>query len=191
VDTNPNSRSVSQERGETAEERLRNEERLRALQSLEAGAPPPRKRSPFEEAARLAEQERLRQQRLRREEEMKKRAAEEEVKRILAEQKRKDLERLELELAAAVQKPMSPDKTSPTREFLNILTKKPTILKSSSATERARGNTVTTVKSNGNDSTNSGGFGRGDLPGIDAPISAVNAGERVCVSIKFTFSSLT
>lgn len=176
--TSSNNRSLLHDRRKT-EDAERNEERDRALKSLEAGATLPRTRSPYEDASRKLEQERLRQQRLRREEEMKKRAEEEEVNRLIAEQKKKDLERLELELEAAVKNPTTPDKPSPARELFSILTKKTTAAKPDLAPQRGRGNTVTKVASNDKDSKNSGEVDRSNLPGIDAPISAVNTGERV------------
>lgn len=123
------------------------------------------------------------------------RTEEDEVARLLAEQKRKDLERLEMELAAATARDSSSAKSIPAAdkfvvEKFGIFTRKST--KSKSATLKPLGS-----KLQGLDSAHGRGSqekaedksseappvvlqaGGGAVPGIDAPKSAVNAGDRV------------
>ena len=116
---------------------------------------------------------------------------EEQVARILAEQKRKDLERLEAELAAAAAAPPQAGRSSPPTEKagiekLSFLTRKRA--KSKPASPRPSADTspdkssqeVSRTKSDEQPRNILQGGG-GVVPGIDAPKSAVNAGERVCV----------
>jgi hypothetical protein len=112
-----------------------------------------------------------------------------EVARKLAEQKQKDLQRLEMELAAAAARPSS----SPERS--NSATHKPSIekfrvfsrkraeskaapSKSSSSLTEAESQEAPKAKADEPPQNTLQGGG-GAVPGIDAPKSAVNAGERV------------
>lgn len=100
-------------------------------------------------------------------------AEEEEALKILAEQKRKDLERLEIQLAAAVvARPISPPVSSSTRDRFKIFGRK----RSATRSTPPHSTTKDTVRRGASH----------DLPmpissggGVDAPVSAVNAGERV------------
>jgi len=114
-----------------------------------------------------------------------------EVARKLAEQKQKDLQRLEMELAAAAARPSS----SPERS--NSATHKPSIEKfrvfsrkraeskaapsksSSSLTEAENQEIPKAIVDEVPRNIMQGGGGA--VPGVDAPKSAVNAGERVRV----------
>lgn len=113
------------------------------------------------------------------------RSEEEEAQILLEEQKRKDLERLDAELTAAAAAkppaaaPLSAGILSPTIEKFALFSRKRAVSK------------ATTSKSSGSDTMGKqtsdetpailhGGVGT--LPGADAPISAVNAGERVGTS---------
>jgi hypothetical protein len=129
------------------------------------------------------EQDRMaRQQRAEEEAELNRKAEEDSAKR-LAEQKRKDLERLQAELDAAV--PTSPPPPTSPREKLRFFSRKraqtrtspPSIVKRDSEST-----SLSTTKTKSNElprGIEQGGGG----PQIDAPISASNAGERVsCVS---------
>jgi len=115
---------------------------------------------------------------------------EDEVAKKLAEQKQKDLQRLEMELAAAAAGPSS----SPERS--NSATKKPSIekfrvftrkraeskaapSKSSSSLTEAETQEAPKMKAD-EPPRNILQGGGGAVPGVDAPKSAVNAGERVC-----------
>jgi hypothetical protein len=114
---------------------------------------------------------------------------EEQVARILAEQKRKDLERLEAELAAAAATPPA-GRSSPSTEKVGIeklafLTRRRA--KSKPASPRPSADTSPDKSSQEISRTKSDEQprnilqgGGGVVPGIDAPKSAVNAGERVC-----------
>lgn len=115
------------------------------------------------------------------------REAEEEAARLLAEQKRKDLERLEAELDAA---PPPPRITSPGREKFNFFSRKRAATKVTPPTTAGSGNnsmSISRTKSNDSPPRRSHDplprgveqGGGGVVPGADAPISAVNAGERV------------
>jgi hypothetical protein len=126
------------------------------------------------------------------------RRLEEEAAQLLAEQKRKDLERLEKELEAAALK----REPSPPKEKLGFFSRKrgatmtaptPSLstsapvtspplpgnrsASSSSAPTKADGSPARTINSAGKKGIEQGGGGI--VPQTDAPISASNAGERV------------
>jgi hypothetical protein len=121
---------------------------------------------------------------------------EDDAARLLAEQKRKDLERLEKELAAAAVRPSveasSPTADKPGDRLGNLLRRRApskTALSKSSSSEAASdaksegvGRELAKKKSveRPRDILQGGG---GVVPGIDAPKSAVNAGERVCLEL--------
>lgn len=116
------------------------------------------------------------------------RLAEEERERLLAEQKRKDLERLEAELDAAMQ--VVPRVTSPGRDRFNFFSRKRAATRAIPSTTDGSGKgsmSMSRTRSNGSPpravtEPHPRGIeqgGRGIVPGTDAPISAVNAGERV------------
>jgi hypothetical protein len=118
---------------------------------------------------------------------------EDEIARKLAEQKQKDLQRLEMELAAAAARPsQSPERSnsatkSPSIEKFRVLTRKraeskATPSKSSSSLTEAESQEVPKLKANEPPKNILQGGG-GAVPGVDAPKSAVNAGERVCTMI--------
>lgn len=138
-------------------------------------SPPPTPLSPQEEEARLRRaHERTQAQRLERQ-----KADEEEAHRILAEQKRKDLERLEITLAAAVAapSPVSPPPASGGK--FKIFGRKKSAAKIKSTPPGSGGKSEAKVETR---STSDEMSGRGIEPamvGLDAPVSAVNAGERV------------
>jgi hypothetical protein len=125
------------------------------------------------------EQERISQQRQAEEEAELGRKAAEDVAARLAEQKRKDLERLQAELDAAV--PTSP--TSP-REKLRFFSRKRAQTKTSpppTVKREPESAMLTKMKSNEAPRGIEQGGG-GIVPQLDAPMSASNAGERVsCV----------
>ncbi len=110
------------------------------------------------------------------------RQAEEENARILATQKRKDLERLQAELDAAA--PRLPSPTSPKDKF-KFFSKKRSSTKITSPPLTASGAQKTSLtKSRSNDAPQRGIIGQGGggiVPQTDAPISASNAGERVSI----------
>jgi hypothetical protein len=126
------------------------------------------------------------------------------VEKKLAEQKRKDLERLEATLDAAVQGPSGSRAGSPTKEKFNLFSRKrsthtkttpppaPTTTVPAPVAAPAPPTTSSSsnARSGGSNETPRGSnerlmprpLGQGGavtLPGNDAPISAVNAGERV------------
>jgi hypothetical protein len=120
---------------------------------------------------------------------------EDEVARLLAEQKRKDLQRLEMELAAAAARPStSPERSSPPTnkavEKLSLFTRKRAESKaapSKSSSSFTASEAVLGSKSQeppkvkaDEQPRNIIQGGGGVVPGTDAPKSAVNAGERVC-----------
>ena len=121
---------------------------------------------------------------------------EEQVAKILAEQKRKDLERLEMELAAATAGPSPSIRSSPTTDKagmdkFGLFARKRPISKAPSpklsGSERASESNnerpsqdASKVKSSDVPRNILQGGG-GAVPGTDAPRSAVNAGERVCI----------
>jgi hypothetical protein len=118
---------------------------------------------------------------------------EDDVAKKLAEQKQKDLQRLEMELAAAAAAAGARSSSSPERS--NFATKKPSIekfrvftrkraeskaapSKSSSSLTEAESQEVPKKKAD-EPPRNILQGGGGAVPGVDAPKSAVNAGERV------------
>ena len=128
------------------------------------------------------EQERIaRQQRAEEEAEQARKAAEESAN-LLAEQKRKDLERLQAELDAATPSP-PPLPTGP-REKLRFFSRKRAQTKTSApvspptTTRESESTSFSTTKSTEQPRGIEQGGG-GIVPQIDAPISASNAGERV------------
>jgi len=135
-----------------------------------------RERKEKEEQDRIA-----RQQQAEAEAEQARKAAEDAANR-LAEQKRKDLERLQAELDAAV--PTSPPLPTSPRDKLRFFSRKraPTKTTPPTTAERESGSaSLSTTKSNEPPRGIEQGGG-GIVPQIDAPISASNAGERVsCV----------
>jgi hypothetical protein len=116
---------------------------------------------------------------------------EEDVAIILAEQKRKDLERLEAELAAAAAPPKPPsERSSPTPEKagiekLGFLARKRAKSKPASPRPSADSPDKSSRDASRTQSDeqprNILQGGGGAVPGTDAPRSAVNAGERVRV----------
>ena len=116
---------------------------------------------------------------------------EDEVARKLAEQKQKDLQRLEMELAAAA----AAARPSPSPERSNSATQKPSIEKFRVFTRKRAESKAAPSKSSGSlteaesqelpklksdePPRNILQGGGGVVPGVDAPKSAVNAGERV------------
>ncbi|KAL2062740.1 hypothetical protein VTL71DRAFT_5812 [Oculimacula yallundae] len=133
-----------------------------------------------------AEQERMRKQ--RREEEELQRMADEEPEKLLAEQKRKDLERLEAELAAAP--PPSVPVVSPKREKFSFFSRKRAPTRTTPPTTAGSGSgshsiSMSMSKTRSNEPSRSTDISRGIaqggggiVPQTDAPISASNAGER-------------
>jgi len=135
------------------------------------------------------EQERLRKQ--RREEEELQRMAEEEPERLLAEQKRKDLERLQAELDAAPP-PLPAPVAGPKREKFAFFSRKRAATKTTPPTTSGSGSGTNSMsKSRSNEPPRSTEVprstdiprgieqgGGGIFPQTDAPISASNAGER-------------
>jgi len=124
------------------------------------------------------------------------RRQEKEAARILAEQKRKDLERLEAELDAAA--PIAPKVTSPTREKFSFFSRKRAPTKSTSGSESRSGhNSMSKTRSNEPPPRSSDPpkaiieGGGGIVPQTDAPISASNAGERVSLAPYTQFLVLT
>lgn len=118
---------------------------------------------------------------------------EEQVARILAEQKRKDLERLEAELAAAAAAPPQTGRSSPPTENaviekLGFLTRrraksKPASPRPSADTNPDKSSQEVSRTRSDEQPRNILQGGGGVVPGIDAPKSAVNAGERVCYTL--------
>lgn len=123
------------------------------------------------------------------------------VEEKLAEQKRKDLERLEATLDAAIQGPADPRIGSPVKDKFGFFSRKksvkspapiapaplaPPVPAAVPAASRSRSTSI--VRSSGSNETPRtskepplprGPGGTVIVPGTDAPISAVNAGERV------------
>jgi hypothetical protein len=144
-----------------------------------------------EEQRRRARKEKEEQERIARqykaEEEAKlARKAAEDAAILLADQKRKDLERLQAELDAAV--PTSPRPPTNPREKSRFFSRKRAQTKTSPplnppiAKRESESTSLSTTKSNEPPRGIEQGGG-GIVPQIDAPISASNAGERVsCVS---------
>lgn len=127
------------------------------------------------------------------------RRAEEEAASILAEQKRKDLERLEAELEAAVpREPLSPPLISPGREkFAFFSRKRATTRTSPPAATRTR-NASLSAPLPKSGSAGSIGMktqpgkgvikqgGGGIVPGTDVPLSASNAGNNVGLALYYS-----
>ncbi|TVY55653.1 hypothetical protein LSUE1_G009529 [Lachnellula suecica] len=132
-----------------------------------------------EEAQRKLEEQEARQ--LAEEEAERERLKEEEAARILAEQKRKDLERLQAELDAA---PIPPKILSPSKEKFGFFSRKRAATKSApprTSESGSRSGTNSTSMSRTRSIEPSRGIvegGGGIVPQTDAPMSAVNAGER-------------
>ena len=136
------------------------------------------------------------------------------VEEKLAEQKRKDLERLEATLDAAIQGPAVPRVASPAKEKFGFFSRKRSQAKTApaaapivpalapvlpalavTATAPAAPSSVSIARSGGSNETPrrsnepplpraaAGLVGAAVLPGADAPISAVNAGERVSCEV--------
>ncbi|KFX87583.1 hypothetical protein O988_09358, partial [Pseudogymnoascus sp. VKM F-3808] len=147
---------------------------------------PPTALSPQEEEARLQRaHERTQAQRLERQ-----KADEEEAHRILAEQKRKDLERLEVTLAAAVAAPgpLSPPPVSGgSGGKFKIFGRKKSAARITPP--GSGGKELAKVESRSTSDENSARKVEAAMVGIDAPVSAVNAGERR-VLIRFKQASI-
>lgn len=153
----------------------RRENRMTTQIAPRSPSPPPTPLSPQEEEARLRRaHERTQAQRLARQ-----KAEEEEAHRILAEQKRKDLERLEATLAAAVAAPgpISPQPATKDGKF-KIFGRKRSATKVSPPGSGVGNGKVETRSSTDKMSGRRVGSETG-IVGMDAPVSAVNAGERV------------
>ena len=165
----------------------RERQRRQAKEALQREAEKQRLRKEREEQERLAQQRRAQEQAEQA------RLAEEENEKRLAEQKRKDLERLEAELAAAV--PDVPRVTSPGKEKFSFFSRKRASTKATPPNTAGSGSgNAPMSKTRSNDPPRGSNEpqqesnepprgieqgGGGIVPGIDAPISAVNAGERV------------
>lgn len=110
---------------------------------------------------------------------------EEEKQRLLAEQKRKDLERLEAELEAAG--PLPVRVTTPSKEKFSFFSRKRSATKTTANTSGSGKDSLSMSRTRShdspsrpsNDAQTQGIEKAGSLPGSDAPMSAVNAGERV------------
>jgi len=143
---------------------------------------PPPSPEPLEQLSAADEEERLQRahERMQQQRLARQKTQEEEAERILAEQKRKDLERLEAQLEAAGPRPVSPPPPRSTKDKFKIFSRK------RSATRTTPPSSSGTTKENTERSTSHEApmpimhGGGGIVPGIDAPVSAVNAGERVC-----------
>ncbi|KAI9729666.1 MAG: hypothetical protein M1818_008419 [Claussenomyces sp. TS43310] len=163
------------------------QKRRQALNDLEARE---RSRVREAEAAYRRDQETLRQQGLRgQQDEVREQREVEEANEILAEQKRKDLARLENELAAATVKPAKIGKPSTMKErfalFPNSKWKE-----SIPVPHSAKPSSEPFVIAKVNPNSSSDDCSKTDvLPGADTPISAVNAGERR-VLVRFKQSSI-
>ncbi|KFY07767.1 hypothetical protein V492_06840, partial [Pseudogymnoascus sp. VKM F-4246] len=158
------------------------------LPSPRSPSPPPTPLSPREEEARLRRaHERTQAQRLERQ-----KADEEEAHRILAEQKRKDLERLEITLAAAVAAPgpVSPAPLSGgSGGKFKIFGRKKSAAKVAPTPPGSGGKGEAKVETRSASDEMSGRGVEAAMVGIDAPVSAVNAGERR-VLIRFKQASI-
>ncbi|OBT63498.1 hypothetical protein VE03_08102 [Pseudogymnoascus sp. 23342-1-I1] len=162
----------------------RRDDRTTHLPTPRSPSPPPTPLSPQEEEARLRRaHERTQAQRLERQ-----KADEEEAHRILAEQKRKDLERLEKTLAAAVAAPgpLSPPPVSGGK--FKIFGRKKSLAKVA-ATPPTSGKGEAKVETRSTSDEMSGRRVEAAMLNMDAPVSAVNAGERR-VLIRFKQASI-
>jgi multidrug efflux pump subunit AcrA (membrane-fusion protein) len=133
------------------------------------------------------EQERIARQQKAEAEAEQARKAEEEAANLLAEQKRKDLERLQAELdaAALISPPPPPPPTTSPRDKLRFFGRKRAETKTSPPATAERESTsvsLSTTRSNEPPQGIEQGGG-GIVPQIDAPISASNAGERVSLCL--------
>lgn len=167
-----NGRSAGRHR-ETDDERLRR--KVREFQEREDQQR--RVQQEKDEQARLRQQQKLEaeQERLR----------EQENERLLAEQKCKDLQRLEAELDAAPTPPLS-RVISPKRDKFAFFSRKRAPTKTSPPTTAGSGSVSHSVsRSRSNDAPKGIEQGGGGIvPQTDAPISASNAGERVSLYAK-------
>lgn len=112
------------------------------------------------------------------------RLAEGENARKLVEQKRKDLERLQVELDAAKPGSGLPAVSSPEREKLGFFSRKKYSTQVTPPTTSGGSGSALLAKSRGNEPQKGIEQGGGGIvPRTDAPISASNAGERVSSSI--------
>ncbi|OBT50021.1 hypothetical protein VE04_09894, partial [Pseudogymnoascus sp. 24MN13] len=119
-------------------------------------------------------------------------ADEEEAHRLLAEQKRKDLERLEITLAAAVAapRPLSPTPMSATSGGkFKIFGRKKSSAKVTATPPGSGGKAEAKVETRSTSDEMSGRRVEAAMVGMDAPVSAVNAGERR-VLIRFKQASI-
>ena len=118
------------------------------------------------------------------------RRKEDEAARILAEQKRKDLERLEAELDAAA--PIAPRVTSPGREKFSFFSRKRAATRSAQPRTSESGSGSWTNSMSRTEAPRAILEGGGGIvPQTDAPISASNAGERVSLTTHEGFMVLT
>lgn len=169
------SRLPQNERSPAVQEQLRESEserkRGQAKEALAREEQAYRRRKEREEQERIAQIEKAAQ------EAEQARLADEETARLLAEQKRKDLERLQAELDAAV--PDSSQVTSPKEKF--GLFRKRAGTKTSQPASSGTASRLSSISRAKSDETSQGieQGGGGIVPNVDAPISAVNAGERV------------
>ncbi|PBP20150.1 hypothetical protein BUE80_DR009014 [Diplocarpon rosae] len=146
-----------------------------------------------EEQLRRVEEEKANQARMRQQrkmEEEQQRRAEEEAERLLAEQKRKDLERLQAELDAA--SPATRPLASPKKEKFAFFSRKRGATRTSPPTTSGSGSgSLVISRSRSNEPARSKEAprstdvpraieqgGGGIVPRTDAPMSASNAGER-------------
>ncbi|OBT76873.1 hypothetical protein VF21_04754 [Pseudogymnoascus sp. 05NY08] len=166
----------------------RRDDKTRHVPTPRSPSPPPTPLSPQEEEARLRRaHERTQAQRLERQ-----RADEEEAHRILAEQKRKDLERLEITLAAAVAAPgpLSPTPVSAgSGGKFKIFGRKKSSAKVTATPPGSGGKGEAKVETRSTSDGMSGRRVEAEMVGMDAPVSAVNAGERR-VLIRFKQASI-
>ncbi|KFY56817.1 hypothetical protein V496_06635 [Pseudogymnoascus sp. VKM F-4515 (FW-2607)] len=166
----------------------RRDDRTTHVPTPRSPSPPPTPLSPQEEEARLMRaHERTQAQRLERQ-----KADEEEAHRILAEQKRKDLERLEITLAAAVAAPgpLSPPPVSGgSGGKFRIFGRKKSAAKVAATPPTSGGNGEVKTETRSTSDEMSGRRVEAATVNMDAPVSAVNAGERR-VLIRFKQASI-
>jgi hypothetical protein len=136
------------------------------------------------------EQERITRQQKEAEETELARKIEEDSAKRLAEQKRKDLERLQAELDAAV--PISPPPTTSPRERLRFFSRKKAQVPTSPLpiAKREHESTLSSTTRSSEPPRGIEQGGGGIVPQIDAPRSASNAGERVSYVCEFSVSKL-
>lgn len=176
-----------------------------------AGGPESETERRQRQAGEFREQEEQRR-RAQRQQEEEQRVLMQTVEEKLAEQKRKDLERLEATLDAAIQAPAQSTVASPTKEKFGFFSRKRAQTKttpppapipgpvaasgpSSASIARPGGSNETPRKSNEPPMPRAvGPGGTVIVPGTDAPKSAVNAGERVrssCPDIFYNADTIT